>query len=140
MARNYYYSKEEDERLLRLMDDNPDKTNKELGDMAVAYGMLDCKRTASAVAMRIGRLMREQQGKDDDEEEQIDFDKQIMLNRIESFQAERDGLLDVLIGEATLQGDGRTLYLNLREINKYLRKKYPAEYEIRVEELKGGKE
>lgn len=137
MARGPYYTPEETRRLQKLIADNPKKTNAELGDMAVAYGMLEYKRTAGAVAQYISILKKP--AEDDQAEKQLNIEDTMILGKeVDELRGKLDGLLGAILGTATLAPGGDSLLMNFPAVKSYLYSHYPVEVKLRIEELKEG--
>ena len=106
MARNTYYTDEENFWLLNLYDSqhklDSDVTFRELGDLAKATGVCaEAHRTARGMAAQISKLVKaREQGKceeDKYEEEPVDLEVSYWKNRAEATQKKLDKLMNAVL-------------------------------------------
>lgn len=152
MARNKFYTPDEDARLLRLVEDNPQKKYIDIARLAIAYG--SCSgRNESAIASHISRLLNpvESTGEpikeaNDEQLKMIDLSPleeenrtlRLQIEYLEVIQRKYDALVDALINRARSGGvnsSGPWVYLNFTTINALLRELEPEMMVNKIQEL-----
>ena len=139
MARGPYYTANENNRLLRLVADNPDKTFVEIAQMAIDYEMFP-GRNARGLAAQLSRLTRQSEKEEEDHEGQLSFDTleiDSLRRDLEIARSHLEELLSALIDKAELYKGAyfNSLKYDYPAVTKWLRRNYPERIAARLEEL-----
>ena len=143
MSRGPRYSKEDDAKLMAVYLDHPDEKYIDTAKRCQSYGIC-VDRNTRALADHISKLVNQE---DEDEpetpqtKEDIESERAINILMINSLEASRDewkskyeDLLHVVLDTATLS-DYHTLYLDFKEITRWLFKREPDKTGARLETL-----
>lgn len=134
MAKGPYYSNTENERLLKLWEDNKDKTFAEVAEMAIFYGICE-GRSPRAVAQQLSKLVNPPEEGPQAELVEMDITSLILEKENKELRNELSSLLETILGTATLY-NGYALHLDYREILKWLFANEPEKTAARIETLR----
>lgn len=135
MARNVFYKKEDDAKLMALWNDNKDgKKFTELAEMAQRYGICP-ERDRRALAQHISLLVNPK--KKEDLPEEMDPDLGAAIHMAEIADDRYRGLLDAIVDSAALYKGKlhNSLALDFRAILRWLWNNEPERIAARIEAL-----
>lgn len=143
MSRGPRYSKEDDAKLMAVYLDHPDEKIIDIAKKAQSYGICS-ERNTEALRDHISKIVNQEEDDEPDApqtREDIESERAINTLMINSLEASRDEwkskyeeLLHVVLDTATLS-DYHTLYLDFKEITRWLFKKEPDKTGARLEAL-----
>lgn len=118
MAKNTYYTEEENEILRNIISDHPEATNVDIAKMAHKYGA--CRhRTNRALEQQIRKLKTPPEAAE--EEEAMDPELAIAKKEAKQYREKYEGLLDAIIGKATLfPNSNKNLRLDYSAIARWI--------------------
>lgn len=133
MAKNTYYTEEENEILRNIISDHPEATNVDIAKMAHKYGA--CRhRTNRALEQQIRKLKMPPEVVE--EEETMDPELAIARKEAKQYREKYEGLLDAIIGTATLfPNNDSKLCLTFWRITKWLEENEPERVSAKIEDL-----
>lgn len=124
------WTEEEKQRLRMLINDNPDKKQTEIADIAIRYGMFP-GRTKAALVTQICRMMKEEPLDDD----QIDIFGVIAAAKYDELKRKYNMIMSAIIDEGTSFPQGNGLKLNYNAIMKCVTEIEPDRLAKRIQEL-----
>lgn len=124
------WTEEEKQRLRMLINDNPDKKQTEIADIAIRYGMFP-GRTKAALVTQICRMMKEEPLDDD----QIDIFGVIAAAKYDELNRKYNMIMSAIIDAGTSFPQGNGLKLNYNAIMKCVFEIEPDRLARRIQEL-----
>lgn len=134
MARNTYYTEEENEILRNIIKRHPETTsNAEIAKMAHEFGA--CKhRTNRALEQQIRKLKTPPEAAE--EEEAMDPELAIARKEAKQYREKYEGLLDAIIGTAKLfPNSNKNLCLDYQAIARWIGDNEPERVNAKIEDL-----
>ena len=138
MARGKYYTKDENERILAVCDDNipllENKRYKEIAEKCHKFGICE-ERNLDSLSQQISKLLK---ARTEDVEEEEETVEEMMIadiqNEFDEFKEKYNSLIKVLIDDNTKVNNGY-LQFNFPAITKWLRENETKRYWSRVSDI-----
>ena len=138
MARKPYYTNEENDALVALFNDNPNKRYVDLADLALKYRMIAPWRGRDAVAQHISALINVPFT--DDKDDDADITTLILEKKNTELSEKYESLLDAVIGKCELYEETVALKFDYQAIRRWIYHHEPERVSARIEELKAARE
>ena len=132
------WAEEEKQRLLILINDNPDKKQTEIADIAIRYGMFP-GRTKAALVTQICRMMKPEEPSEGEVPMGDSFIK-ILQAKLEEALRKYNMIMSAIIDDGTCFPQGNGFKLNFNSIMKCTTELEPDRLAKRIQELIEGRE
>ena len=142
MARGKYYTKEENDRILAVCDDNAELvenkslTYKEIAEKCHKFGICE-SRSLDSLSQQISKLLKMRNQTEDETEEEETVEEMMIADiqhELDEVKEKHNSLLKVLIDDNTEVKNGY-LQFNIPAITKWLRDNESKRYWSRVTDI-----